>query len=342
MTRASAMLTAAGRLCLFERCERRPIAHVAARAVVPCQTVTKWLCRSESLGEVGVVDHSNALHTGPTRTRPESVARFEALRRTDKFTARQIHVELNRKAHSIAPVTVERRLGIVRRRGIDSTRDTNLMIGRIVARCPEHMVHLGLKELGLIPTVVAGVPTAAGPRPPRPSTAPTPRAPELSTSTGIRPSTGSPASPTPRPPRREVEQHDRVQEPGPEVLRRARTTRISCVVTGSGSNRRVRDFYGAMFASAARHQGICPCTSKRSGKVQRYNCDFSDELFCACIRTSDAHRAEAIIVWTIHHNYHRAHCSRGSTPSLMAPNACHQSQDSELIEFREPTDREVA
>ena len=45
MTHASAPLTPAGRLRLVQRCQYRPIAHLAAEAGVTRQTVTKWLRR---------------------------------------------------------------------------------------------------------------------------------------------------------------------------------------------------------------------------------------------------------------------------------------------------------
>ena len=54
MTHANAPLTPAGRLRLVERCQYRPIAHVAAEAGVARQTLTKWLRRYESLGEAGL------------------------------------------------------------------------------------------------------------------------------------------------------------------------------------------------------------------------------------------------------------------------------------------------
>ena len=108
MTHASAPLTPAGRLRLVERCRYRPIAHVAAEAGVARQTLTKWLRRYETLGEAGLGDRSSAPHLRPTQTPPEVVERIEDLRRTHKWTARQIHLELVREGHQIAPVTVAR------------------------------------------------------------------------------------------------------------------------------------------------------------------------------------------------------------------------------------------
>ena len=50
MTHANAPLTPAGRLRLVERCERRPIAHVAAEAGISKGTLTGVLSTLESRG----------------------------------------------------------------------------------------------------------------------------------------------------------------------------------------------------------------------------------------------------------------------------------------------------
>lgn len=113
-----------------------------------------WLRRYETLGEAGLGDRSSAPHLCPTQTPPEVVERIEDLRRTRKWTARQIHLELVREGHQIAPVTVARwlrRLGISRRRDIDPTGVSNRTIRQIVARYPGHMVHLDVKKVGRIP-----------------------------------------------------------------------------------------------------------------------------------------------------------------------------------------------
>jgi transposase len=154
MTHACAPLTPAGRLRMVQRCQSRPIAHVAAEAGVAPQTVTKWVRRYEALGEAGLVDCSSAPHSSPTQTPQDVVERIEALCRTHKFTARQIHLELTGEGHQIAPVTVARwlrQLGISRCRDIDPTGASNRTIGRIVARYPGHMVHLDVKKVGRIP-----------------------------------------------------------------------------------------------------------------------------------------------------------------------------------------------
>lgn len=66
------------------------------------------------------------------------VERIEDLRQTHKWTARQIHLELVREGHQIAPVTVARvaQCGISRRRDSDRTGVSNRTIRQIVARYP--------------------------------------------------------------------------------------------------------------------------------------------------------------------------------------------------------------
>ena len=111
MTHANAPLTPAGRLRLVQRCEHRPIAHVAAEAGVARPTFTKWLRRYDTL-ELTREGHQIA---------PVTVGRWL------------------------------RRLGISRRRDIDPTGATNRSARRIVARYPGHMVHLDVKKVGRIP-----------------------------------------------------------------------------------------------------------------------------------------------------------------------------------------------
>ena len=154
MTHANAPLTPDGRLRLVQRCQSRPIAHVAAEAGVARQTVTKWVRRFDEHGESALVDVSSAPRSQPTRTAQEVVDRIEDLRRPHKWTARQIHLELVREGHQISPVTVSRwlrRLGISRRRDIDPSGASNRVIKKIVARYPGHMVHLDVKKVRRIP-----------------------------------------------------------------------------------------------------------------------------------------------------------------------------------------------
>ncbi|HSY16402.1 MAG TPA: leucine zipper domain-containing protein [Jatrophihabitantaceae bacterium] len=54
MSHANAPLAPAGRLRLIQRCEHRPIAHVAAEAGVSRQCLSKWKNRYATLGEIGL------------------------------------------------------------------------------------------------------------------------------------------------------------------------------------------------------------------------------------------------------------------------------------------------
>ncbi len=76
------------------------------------------------------------------------------LRRQQKDTARQIHLDLTGEGTAISQVTVAHwmaRLGISRRRDIDPGGYTNRRVNKIVARYPGQMIHLDVKKLGRIP-----------------------------------------------------------------------------------------------------------------------------------------------------------------------------------------------
>ena len=63
--------------------------------------------------------------------------------------------------------------------------------------------------------------------------------------------------------------------------------------------------------AAARWQGYTP---EHNGKVERYNRTLAEELLYARAWTSETGRADAITVWNIHYNYHRAHTAIGNRP----------------------------
>ena len=91
-------------------------------------------------------------------------------------------------------------------------------------------------------------------------------------------------------------------------------TRFTRVVTDNGSNYRARDFNRSVLSIAAKHQRIRPRTPKHNGKVERYQRTLSEELLYARQWTSETQRTEAIRVWNIHYNYHRAHTAIGNQP----------------------------
>ena len=154
MSHRNAPLTPAGRLRLVQRCQFRPIAHVAAEAGVSRQCLSKWVARFRRDGEPGLVEHSSAPLRRPTELAPELVAEIERLRREKKWSARLIAVELAEQGHRVSTATVSRwlvRLGLNRRRWLDTDGDPLREAGRIVARYRGHMVHLDVKKVGRIP-----------------------------------------------------------------------------------------------------------------------------------------------------------------------------------------------
>lgn len=72
MPHANAPLTPGGRLRLIERCQTRPIAHVAAEAGVSRACLSKWKRRFDELGEIGLLDRSSAPTGPPTVSRARS------------------------------------------------------------------------------------------------------------------------------------------------------------------------------------------------------------------------------------------------------------------------------
>ena len=154
MSHANAPLTPAGRLRLIERCQDRPIAHVAAEAGVSRACLSKWKARYDVEGEAGLVDRSSAPFARPTQIPAQVVDLIEAWRRERKWTARQIQRELTAAGHTISVATVGRwlvRLGINRRKDLDPDGSSNRVAGKIVARFPGHMLHLDVKKVARIP-----------------------------------------------------------------------------------------------------------------------------------------------------------------------------------------------
>jgi hypothetical protein len=147
-------LTAAGRLRLVQRCQHRPVAHVAAEGGVSRQCLSKWKARYELLGEPGLADRSSAPHSSPGQLPEQVVARIEALRRDRKWSARLIAVELAAEGITVSAATVGRwlvRLGLNRRSHLDPGGVSNRVPGKITARYPGHMIHVDVKKVGRIP-----------------------------------------------------------------------------------------------------------------------------------------------------------------------------------------------
>lgn len=154
MVHRNAPLTIEGRRRLVERCESRPIAHVAAEMGISRACASKWVNRDRRHGELGLLDRSSTPRHQPTATDAEVVARIEDLRRTQKWSAARIASELHADGVSISRRTVSRHLhvlGLNHRRFIDPNGESNRKPRRITARWPGHMVHLDVKKVGRIP-----------------------------------------------------------------------------------------------------------------------------------------------------------------------------------------------
>lgn len=136
---------------LGERCQTRPISHVAAEMGVSRACATKWVKRYREFGDLGLEDRSSAPYRKPTAA---VVAEIEHLRRERKWPATRIAFELKRGGKAISRRTVTRHLhhlGLNRRNFIDPTGDTNRTPRTITARRPGHTVHVDVKKVGRIP-----------------------------------------------------------------------------------------------------------------------------------------------------------------------------------------------
>ncbi|GEB54043.1 IS481 family transposase [Streptomyces cacaoi] len=154
MPHRNAPLTVEGRQRLIERCRTRPIAHVAAEMGISRACASKWVNRYRQHGELGLLDRSSTARRQPTATHTDVVARIEALRRAEKWSASRITFELQAEGYALSRRTVSRHLlalGLNRRRFIDPSGDTNRKPRKITARRPGHMVHIDVKKVGRIP-----------------------------------------------------------------------------------------------------------------------------------------------------------------------------------------------
>ena len=317
MSHRNAPLTPAGRLRLVHRCQYRPIAHVAAEAGVSRQCLSKWVSRYRRDGVGGLDDHSSAPSRRPTELNPKVVAEIERLRRNKKWSARLIAVELHEQGHKVSTATVSRwlvRLGLNRRRWLDTNGEPLREAGKIVARYRGHMVHLDVKKVGRIPDGggwrVHGRGSAQHKANDRAKTA------------GARAGYVYLHSAIDGFSRLAYTEHqpDETARTAIGFWARARAwfaahgiTRITRVVTDNGSCYRSKAFAQAT-GHAGRHQLIKPYTPKHNGKVERYNRILAEELLYARPFTSEAQRAQAVEMWNIHYNYHRPHTAAGNQP----------------------------
>ncbi len=321
MSHRNAPLTPSGRLRLVQRCQYRPIAHVAAEAGVSRQCLSKWVNRYRREGEAGLLERSSAPRRRPTTLHPDLVAEIERLRRDKKWSARLIAAELTDRGHRVCTATVGRwlvRLGLNRRRWLDTDGQPLRAPGTITARYRGHMIHLDVKKVGRIPD--GGGWRSHGRNSDQARSAD--RAKTAAKATGVRAGY--------------VYLHSAIDgfsrlaytealpdETGRTAVgfwARARAwfaahgiTMITRIVTDNGSCYRSNAFSRAT-GHAARHQRTRPFTPQHNGKVERYQRILAEELLYARPFASEAARAQAIAVWNVHYNYHRPHTAVGNQP----------------------------
>lgn len=336
MSHRNAPLTPAGRLRLVQRCQSRPVAHVAAEAGVSRQCLGKWKKRFEQFGEAGLLDRSSAPRHSPSELAPQVVSRIEWLRRERKWSARRIVIELATEGHTVSASTVGRwlvRLGLNNRRALDPDGSLNRRPPRpIRARYPGHMVHLDVKKVGRIPDGGGWRVHGRGSDQHRATNRVADRARR----------------------QRKQNKHSKADDTSPstklgytylhsmidgfsrlaytEALpdergvtaagfwHRARAffaahgiSRITRVITDNGPCYRSAVFARAI-REAGRHQRIKPFTPRHNGKVERYQRIVAEELLYARVWKSETQRRQALLVWNIHYNYHRPHTAAGNQP----------------------------
>jgi len=319
MTHRNAPLSVEGRERLVRRCQTRPIAHVAVEMGISRACASKWVNRHRKYGDLGLEDRPSVPHRQPSATPPEVVARIEDLRRTRKWSARRIRIELANEGVSISVRTVGRvleRLGLNRRKFLDPCGEANRAPQKIVARWPGHMVHVDVKKVGRIPDGGGWRVHGRGSE--------QAKAANRAKTRGVRAGYVYLHS--------VVDGYSRLgyTEPLPDekaktavaVLRRAMIffaahgiTHVHRVVTDNGSCYRAAEFTGSLLSMhASRQQKIKPRRPQHNGKVERYQRTLAEELLYAREWASEDDRARAISVWNIHYNYHRPHTAIGDQP----------------------------
>ncbi|QIS02591.1 IS481 family transposase [Nocardia brasiliensis] len=315
MSHRNAPLTVEGRHRLVDRCRTRPIAHVAAEMGISRRCASKWVNRFRQHGELGLLDRSSAPHLSPSATPVQVVARIELLRRTRKWSARRISLELAAEGTRISVRTVGRhlvRLGLNRRRFLDPNGEPNRAPRRIIARRPGHMVHIDIKKVGKIPDGGGWRIHGRGSAQDKAARAANKRCRPgyvfLHTAVdGYSRLAYTEALP------------DEKAVTAIGFVFRARAffaahgiTSIERIVTDNGACYKARDF--AKVLLGARHQRITPYTPRHNGKVERYNRILAEEFLYAREWTSDLQRQQALQIWNIHYNYHRPHSAAGNRP----------------------------
>jgi transposase InsO family protein len=320
MTHANAPLTPAGRLRLVQRCQARPIAHVAAEAGVSRSCLSKWKNRYDRLGEAGLHDRASVPHASPTQTPAKVVERIEELRREHKWSATRIALELAAEGHRVSTRTVGRWpecLGINKGHYLDPEGSANRRPGRITARYPGHMLHLDVKKVGRIPDGGGWRAHGRGSE--------QDKAAQRAKARGTRAGYVYMHSAVDGFSRLAYTEHLSDEKAATTIgfFCRARAffaahgiNRIVRVVTDNGANYRARDFGRTVGSFDTRHQRTRPYTPRHNGKVERYQRILAEEFIYARTWTSEAERANALQIWNLHYNYHRPHTAVGNQPPV--------------------------
>jgi transposase InsO family protein len=313
----NAPLSFEGRHRLVERCQQRPIAHVAAEMGISRACASKWVNRWRRHGDLGLLDRSSAPHQSPNATPVSVIEKIETWRRDKKWSASRISHELAERGYRINRRTVTRhlsRLGLGHRRFLDPTGESNRQPGKITARWPGHMVHLDVKKVGRIPQ--GGGWRIHG------------RDSDQAKTVDRAKTAGAKAG--------YVYLHSVVDgfsrlaytEPlddekgttAAAFLARAKVwftahgiTHIHRVVTDNGACYRSRDF-ARIVGTKTRHQRTKPYTPRHNGKAERYQRIIAEEVLYAREYSCEDERSAAIGIWNIHYNYHRPHSAAGGRP----------------------------
>lgn len=317
MSHRNAPLSIEGRRRLVERCQARPITHVAAEMGISRACASKWVNRWRRYGEIGLLDRSSIPHSSPHATQAEVIAQIETWRREKKWSASRITHELAAQGTDLNRRTVSRhltRLGLGHRRFLDPTGESNRKPGTINARWPGHMVHLDVKKVGRIPD--GGGWRIHGRNTDQARAAS--RAKDAGAKAGYvylhsivdgfsRLAYTEPLS-------------DEKGATAAAFLARAKVwlathgiTHIHRVITDNGSCYRSNDF-ARIIGNQTRHQRTRPYTPRHNGKVERYQRIMAEEVLYARPYNCENQRTAAIEVWNIHYNYHRPHSAAGGRP----------------------------
>ncbi|ROR53723.1 transposase IS481 family protein [Luteococcus japonicus] len=317
-THANAPLSLEGRRRLVERCQHRPIAHVAKEMGISRACASKWVNRHRDLGDPGLLDGSSAPHTSPTRTPDNVIEEALKLRRAKKWSAAKISTELAEKhGLRVSTSTIQRHLrlhNLHRRRFLDLDGEPVREPQKITARYPGHMIHMDVKKAGKIPD--GGGWRIHGRDSDQARQANRAKKGQKvgytyfhSAIDGFSRLAYTEALP---------------DEKATTVIgfwARARAWfslhgigRITRLVTDNGPCYKAHAFERSITGHVAKHQYIRAYTPRHNGKVERYNRILAEEFLYARPFTSDAQRSAAIKVWNVHYNYHRTHTACGNQP----------------------------